>query len=195
MSERWRASGANRAAASAITSPDDVDRAGHRLLPQSRGGALVGGEEEGRAGVDLDPVALLRHRQIAAAQARFDVRHRQRARGAGTSQRRVGVAEDEDRVRPPLADRRTERLLEHGDVRGAEIERERGLGQAQLLEEDRRQRGVPVLARVDDALVDPGFAKRGRERRGLDELRPVADDGEDCHGRRLACRGVGVLTP
>jgi hypothetical protein len=39
-----------------------------------------------------------------------------------------------------------------------------------------------VLAGVDDDLVDPAPAEGYRERPGLDELRPVPDDGEDLHG-------------
>jgi hypothetical protein len=35
-----------------------------------------------------------------------------------------------------------------------------------------------VLSGVDDDLIDPRLAERDRERRRLDELRPVSDDGD-----------------
>ena len=40
---------------------------------------------------------------------------------------------------------------------------------------------VPVLPRVDDHLGEPGVAEGNGERRRLDELRSVADDGQDLH--------------
>ena len=45
---------------------------------------------------------------------------------------------------------------------------------------------VVVLARVHDDLVDSLVAKGERERGALDELRPVADDGDELHGFRLS---------
>ena len=53
-----------------------------------------------------------------------------------------------------------------------------GARQAQLVEEDLRELVVVVLARVDQHLVGD-LAQRSGDRRGLDELRPVADHGED----------------
>ena len=55
-----------------------------------------------------------------------------------------------------------------------------GRGQAELLEEDRRERVVVVLAGVDEHLLVLG-AQPARDGRGLDELRAVADDGQDAH--------------
>ena len=68
-----------------------------------------------------------------------------------------------------------------------EVEPVSGLREPELVEEDLRQLRVVVLARVEDALVDPRLAKRERERSRLDELRAVPDDGEHLHRRvRLA---------
>jgi len=57
----------------------------------------------------------------------------------------------------------------------------RGLVQPELVDEDLRQLVVPVLTRVDDDLVDPCLAKRHGQRRRLDELWTVADDGQNAH--------------
>ena len=68
-----------------------------------------------------------------------------------------------------------------------EVEPIGGLREAELVEEDLRQLGVVVLARVQDALVDARLAERERQRSRLHELRAVPDDGEDLHRRvRLA---------
>ena len=53
-----------------------------------------------------------------------------------------------------------------------------GARDAELGDEDRRQLVVVVLAGVDEQLVVLG-AQQARDRRRLDELRPVADDRED----------------
>ena len=55
------------------------------------------------------------------------------------------------------------------------------LGQPELRVEDVGELRIPVLAGVEADLLDPGLAQRGGDRAGLDELRPVADDGEDLH--------------
>ena len=129
---------------------------------------------------------LLGHREVAAAQPGLDVRERDRRVRCGprARERRVRVAVDEDdvgRLRgDPLGDRRLHPL----GVRGVQIEAVARLGEAELVEEDLRQRVVPVLPRVEDDLVDPGVAQRGGERSGLDELRAVADDGEDLHATK-----------
>ena len=54
--------------------------------------------------------------------------------------------------------------------------------QLELLEKDVRELGVVVLPRVGDDLLDLTLAQRGRHGPGLDELWPVADDGQDLHG-------------
>ena len=60
--------------------------------------------------------------------------------------------------------------------------------QAELLEEDLRQLAVVVLPRVDDDLLDPALPQRHGQRRRLDELRPVSDDGEHLHGGYIGPR-------
>ena len=163
--------------------PHDERLPGDALRGKRLDRPLVGAEQERRKPVDLDPRALLRHREVAAPQPCLDVgdRNALRARGAGARERRVGVAQHEHDGGPLCrhdgADRRRQRV----DVRGAEVEPVGGLRQAELVEEDLRELVVPVLPRVDDHLVDPRRAQRLGERRRLDELRPVADDGEDLH--------------
>ena len=53
---------------------DDVDRSRHAFAEQRLPRALVGTEQKLGHGVDRDPVVLLGHRQVAAAQPRFHVR-------------------------------------------------------------------------------------------------------------------------
>src|SRR5207245_498292 len=62
-----------------------------------------------------------------------------------------------------------------------------------LVEEDLRHLRIPMLAGVHDHLVDAGVAKREREWRGLDELRPVSDDGDDDHDRATIRGASGPL--
>ena len=159
-----------------------------RLSRDSFGGerrdrALVGAEQERREAVDLDPRPLLRHREVAAAEARLDVRERDPdgGRRPRSGERGVRVAEDDDGVGPLRLDDPANGGRQRLDVGRAEVEPVRGLRQPQLLEEDLRELGVPVLAGVDDDLVDARLAERHRERGRLDELRPVADDGQDAH--------------
>ena len=83
---------------------------------------------------------------------------------------------------------RAKRARQRLDVRRPQIEPIGGLRQAELVDEDLRELVVPVLARMDDDLVDPGLAQGDGERRRLDELRPVADDGEDSHPRSVRPR-------
>ena len=63
-----------------------------------------------------------------------------------------------------------------------------GRGEAELGEEDPRERVVVVLAGVHEHLL-VALAQRARYGRGLDELRPVADDGEDPHAGSLRRAG------
>jgi hypothetical protein len=53
---------------------------------------------------------------------------------------------------------------------------------AELVEEDLRELWVVVLPGVSNDLLDIALAQRDRNGAGLDELRPVADDGQDLHG-------------
>ena len=85
--------------------------------------------------------------------------------------------------------------------------RARAAARRSSLEEDRRELVVVVLAGVDEQLL-VALAQQPRDGRGLDELRPVADDRDDLHaalgrasrgcaranalGRRAASSGPGA---
>ena len=102
-------------------------------------------------------------------------------------ERRVRVAEDERRVGPLRLERRGDARLHRARVGRVQVEPVLRLRQVELLEEHLRELAVPVLAGVEDDLLDPALAQRDRERPRLHELRPVPDDGEDLHrgcGRR-----------
>ena len=146
---------------------------------------FVGAEEERRQPVDLHPRTLLRHRQVSAAQPRLDVRDRDaRGRcGPRSGEGRVRVAEDENEIRTLRVDDGADRRGQRLDVGRPQIEAMRRLRETEFLEEDLGELVVPVLAGVDDDLLDAGLTQCLAERRGLDELRPVADDGDDLHGR------------
>jgi len=75
-----------------------MDLARNFLIPQDRARALVGGEQERRDAVDLDPVALLRHREVSAAQSGLDVGDGEPGAGPRPRQRRVRVSVDEDGI-------------------------------------------------------------------------------------------------
>jgi hypothetical protein len=64
---------------------------------------------------------------------------------------------------------------------GAGVEPVVGRLELELGEEDCRELGVVVLARVHDDLLHPALAQREREWGRLHELRSVADDGKDSH--------------
>ena len=98
--------------------------------------------------------------------------------------RRVRVAEDERPVGPLLLERGCDRRPHRLGVGGVQVEPVARLGQPELRVEDVGELRIPVLAGVETDLLDPGLAQRGGDRTGLDELRTVADDGEDLHSRR-----------
>ena len=195
MRERSRARGANRA----TRRPSRRRRPGSRpSTPSSRELARErssGANRRAASAVDLDPVSLLGHRQVAAAQPCLDVgdghaapprRARPRA-SSSCPRRRAPLGRLCRRSHPRSAG------LDRRNVGRPQVERHGGLARAELLEEHRRERGVPVLARVHDDLLDPRRAERDRERRRLDELRPVADDGQQPHGSRRGA--VGERSP
>jgi hypothetical protein len=62
-----------------------------------------------------------------------------------------------------------------------EVEPVARLGQSELRVEDVGKLRIPVLAGVEADLLDAGLAQRGADRTGLDELRAVADNGQDFH--------------
>ena len=133
-----------------------------------------------------DAVELLGHRAVERAHARLDVRDRDARLGGGqrAGERRVRVAVDEHRVGPLVAQQRAERA-EHArrllGVRAAAERRARSPAAGlRAPDEDRDELVVVVLAGVDEQLVVRG-AQRAGDGRGLDELRPVADDRDDLH--------------
>ena len=158
-------------------------RSADTLGGERRDRALVGAEQKHREAVDLDPRPLLRHREVAAAKPGLDVRERDPGGGGRprSGERGVRVAEDEDGVGPLGVDDAAHGGRQRLDVGRAEVEPVRGLRQPELLEEDLRELVVPMLAGVDDDFLDLRLAERHRERRRLDELRPVPYDGEDAH--------------
>jgi hypothetical protein len=165
----------------------DVELAGHALDAQVRGRPLVRAEEVRGDRVDLDPRVLLGHREVSAAQARLDVCERDagRRRRPSARKRRVRIPVDEDHARALALQDRPQVLLHRQRIRGVEVEPVPRLLDAELFEEDGRQLPVVVLSRVDHHLVESSGAERGREGSALHELRPVADDGDDLHLRRL----------
>jgi hypothetical protein len=168
---------------------------------------LIGMQEEQLGElVGDDPVDLLGHGAVEAAQAGLDVGDRDAHldRGQHRRQGRVDVARDEDevgllglqhRLQPLHRPRRLRCMgprahLQHV-VRGRHPE---------LLEEDLRHQPVVVLAGVDDrvAALGQAGAQGGDHRRRLDEVRPGPDHVEDPHRGasvpRLAA-GAPAATP
>ena len=153
------------------------------MRPEGAAGALVGAEEQRGDPVDLDAIVLLRHRPVARAQARLDVGDRDAGPGgrARACERGVRVAVDERPVRLCVGERGGDARRHRVDVACPGIEPEVGFAEAELVEEHLRQLAVVVLPGVEDEFVDPGLAQRHRERRRLDELRPVAHNRQDAH--------------
>ena len=106
-SERSHAIGRSRWFASIITSPTTSTRPGDVLAVEDLLRAVVGREEQLREPVGLDPVVLLRHRVVVAAQPGLDVRQRDAGLDScpRAAERRVRVAVDEHPVGPLLGDR------------------------------------------------------------------------------------------
>ena len=144
-------------------------------------GALVRAEQQGRDLVDGDPVPFFGHGEVEAPQSRLDVCDGNVPRGLGAGQGRVRVAVDEHPVRTLRLDCGTDAGLHRGSIGGVQLEPVAGLVEAQLVEEDPRERSIPVLARVEHGLVDPGSPQRQRQGCRLDELGPISDHGENTH--------------
>ena len=146
---------------------DEVDPVvGHALVAQVRHGVGAGREAEVGQPVGDQPVDLLGHLHVEAAQAGLHVRlgHVQLGRHERRGEGRVDVAVDDDQRRPIGQ----ERVLEgHQEGRGLarvrpgpDAEVEVGRREPQLGEEDAGQRLVVVLPGVDHALLD-ARARRG----------------------------------
>ncbi len=159
--------------------------AGHAFGRQRLARSVVGTQEERRDPVDLDSISLLRHRKVAAAEPRLDVGDRNPGLDSGlrSGERRVRVAEDEHPVGSLALEHGQDLRLHQRGVGGSEIERVERLGQPELVVEHGRHRPVVVLAGVERDLLDSSLSQGQRERRRLDELRPVSDDGEHLHAR------------
>jgi hypothetical protein len=161
-----------------LDSPGDVLalEVGHR---GRRGAQQQVGEVVGEDAVDL-----LGHRAIEGAHPGLDVGDRHVGLGGRkpAGERRVRVAVDEDEVGLLDGDERTERGEHPRRLIGvrAAVDAELALGprHAELVDEDRRELVVVVLAGVDEQLVVLG-AQQARDGGRLDELRAVPDDGED----------------
>ena len=130
------------------------------LVRERLAGTLVGAEEELCDPVGLDPVALLGHRQVAAAEPRLDVREPdpELRRGLGAGEGRVRVAVDERPVGLLLDQTVLDRRAHEIRVCGAQVEPVARLVEPELLEEDLRQLAVVVLSRVDHDLLETAFA-------------------------------------
>ncbi len=96
-------------------------------------------------------------------------------------ERRVRVAVDERPVGLFALERRLDTGPHRVRVGRVQVEPVRRLRQPELREEHRRERCVPVLARVEHDLVDPRLAQRDGHGPRLDELRPVPDHGQRFH--------------
>ncbi len=151
-------------------------------------GGFVGRKKEVGGVVDENPVDLLGHGPVEAAQAGLDVDDgdAELRSGEGAGEGAVGIAEDDDGaggVREQVGLDAFEGTGGHCRVgTGADAEVAMGLGDAEFAEEPFRHAFVVVLAGVQDALVMSAGAGFGRERRQFDELGPGADDGGESHG-------------
>jgi hypothetical protein len=140
-----------------------------------------------------DPVGLLGHRHVEAAQAGLDVGEGDLHlhRGQGRRQGRVDVAGDDHQVRPLLQQDRLQALHRarglHRVTGRSDLEHVVGGGHAELLEEDLRHQPVVVLAGVDDrvAALRQARAQGGDHRCRLHEVGPGPDHIDDPH------RGAG----
>ncbi len=117
--------------------------------------------------------------------------------GEAAGERGVGIAVDERRLGANVRYQRLERG-EHasglGRVRAAaDSQLAVGLREPELLEEHARERIVVVLTGMyEDLLVV--LAQESGDGGGLDELRAVADDGENAHGSQRSLP-IGAASP
>ena len=165
-SARARASARARPArggssASAITSPTTSIRPRDALVLERAARERSSGQSSSaREPVDLDPVALLRHREVAAPQPGLDVRERARRPRPPPWRRRASSSCRRRRARSraalPRRARRDARPAARRGRRCAGRAGSAGSAEPELVEEDLRELVVVVLARVDDDLVDPG---------------------------------------
>ena len=154
----------------------------------------LGGVDEEELGdlVGDDPVDLLRHRAVEAAQPRLHVPDGQLElrRGQGGGERRVDVARDEHEIRLQLEQHGLQPLDHPCDLLGvgpgADAEHAVGVADAELLEEDRGHLAVVVLAGVDEHVLEAvGTATQlGHDRRRLHHVRARPHDRDDAAALR-----------
>ncbi len=175
--------------------PDDLDPSRHVLGEERFARALVRRQQQPGEPVDLDPVPLLGHLEVAASQPRLDVRDRGACEDsrAGAREGRVRVAVDEHGIGSLAFRDCKDRGLHRLGIGGVQIEAVARLAESELVEEDLRELRVVVLSGVDDDFVDSTLAQRHRKRCGLDELRTVPDDGEDLHDVATLLSHLGPL--
>ena len=154
-----------------------------------------------------DAVPLLRHAPVERAQSRLHVRQpraaaigeRELGGEDGRGQRRVRVAVDQHAIGRVLEHdglQSDQHVAGHGPVgAAADLEVDVGLGDLQVAEE-RRAHGIVVVLPGVDQDFGVGAAQRSADRRGLDELGPRSDDGQDPHadssgGNAVPQRGHG----
>ena len=129
--------------------------------------ALVRREEQLRELVDLDPRALFGHLEVAAAEACLDVGDgdaygRRRPR---TGQGRARVAVDQHLLGSLFAHDVLDPAGHRLHVGRPQVELVGGRAETELLEEDRRELAIPVLARMQHHLRQSDIGERSGERR------------------------------
>jgi hypothetical protein len=163
-----------------VTHDDHV--AEHALVAQCPGRVRRGAEQQRRGMIGQHAVELLGHRPVVGAHPRLDVGDRDAGLGSGqrAGQRRVRVAVDQHDVRRLGREQRLERRQHPRRLRGVRaatgVQAVLRPRQPELVEEHPRERVVVVLPRVHQHLLGRR-AQPLRDRRRLDELRAVADDG------------------
>ena len=164
---------------------DDVDPAEDSFSFERRPGAVVGAEQEPGEAVGLDAVPLLRHLEVAASKPGLDVGERERTRPRRRARPRASSSCRRRRARGRATRMRSALRSPAASprVRRVQVEAVPRLREPELIEEHLRHDVVPVLARVEDDLLDSRLAERSRDRHRLDELWAVPHDGEDLHGR------------
>ncbi len=167
---------------------DEVDAPVLDPLPEKvLAGASLGREQQIRKPIGQDPVDLLGHAVVEAAEARLDVNHGHPLLGRHqrAGDRGIDVADDENRDGTGCVDDRLEPPHDLGRLDrvagAAHLQIRVRFGNAELAEERTVHLDVVVLARVDQTgrARDRGLPQRGDDRRDLDEIRPRTDDAED----------------
>ena len=196
--DRSRAIGPSRKHASAMTSPTTSIRPGTPSPRRICRRALVRTEQQRGDPVDRDPVPLLRHRPVAAPQARLDVRDRNPGveRRLGPRERRVRIAVHERPVGPLRLERRRDprphRAPRRRVCRSSRYAGSGSPSSSKKTSDSSRSQCWPVCS---DTSSIPASRSATRERAGLDELRPVADHRENLHEREATMRRSRSVGP